>query len=84
VPCFNQCEFTRLCLQALFRFTRPGWELIVIDNSSTDDTAACLRGVQDATNVPVTAITNSRNIGFPAAINQGLHAASGEHLVLLQ
>jgi glycosyltransferase involved in cell wall biosynthesis len=84
VPCFNQRGFTQLCLQALFRFTRPGsWELIVIDNGSTDDTAAYLAGVQDATAVPATVITNPRNLGFPAAINQGLQVAVGEYLVLL-
>ena len=38
VPCFNQVEFTQLCLQALFRHTRPPWELIVVDNGSTDGT----------------------------------------------
>ena len=33
--------------------------------------------------MPVTVISNSKNIGFPAAINQGLKAARGEYLVLL-
>ena len=84
VPCWNQCAFTRQCLQALFRFTRPGsWELIVVDNGSTDGTADYLAGVRDATSVPVTVITNPCNIGFPAAVNQGLQVAGGEYLVLL-
>jgi glycosyltransferase involved in cell wall biosynthesis len=84
VPRFNQRAFTQLCLQALFHFTRPGsWELIVVDNGSTDETAAYLAGVQDATAVPVTVITNPCNLGFPAAVNQGLQVAAGEHLVLL-
>jgi GT2 family glycosyltransferase len=39
--------------------------------------------VQDATSVPVTVITNARNVGFPAAINQGVQNASGEFLVML-
>ncbi len=84
VPCWNQLPFTRLCLQGLFRSTRPGsWELIVVDNGSTDDTAAYLAGVQDASAVPITVITKPQNVGFPAAVNQGLQAASGEYLVLL-
>ena len=33
--------------------------------------------------MPVTVITNPCNIGFPAAVNQGLQVASGEYLVLL-
>jgi GT2 family glycosyltransferase len=39
VLCFNQLEFTRHCLRALFRHTRPPGELIVIDNGSTDVTS---------------------------------------------
>jgi len=83
VPCFNEWEFTRACLQSLFRYNRPPWELIVVDNGSTDDTACYLAGVQDATAVPVTVVANATNRGFPAAINQGLQVARGEYLVLL-
>jgi glycosyltransferase involved in cell wall biosynthesis len=83
VPCWNQREFTQLCLPALFRHTRPAWELIVIDNGSTDGTDLYLGGVRDAAAVPVTVIRNAQNRGYPAAINQGLELARGEFLVLL-
>ena len=65
------------------RRTGPNWELIVVNNGSTDPTADYLAGVQDASAVPVTVITNATNRGFPAAINQGLHYARGEYLVML-
>jgi glycosyltransferase involved in cell wall biosynthesis len=83
VPCWNQLEFTRQCIAALVRHTRRPWELIVVDNGSTDGTAEYVRGVQDAAAVPVTVIANRENRGFPAAINQGLAAARGDYLVLL-
>ena len=83
VPCWNQLEFTRQCIAALKNHTRPPWELIVIDNGSTDGTALYLGGVQDAAAVPVTVIANGENRGFPAAVNQGLQQARGEYLVLL-
>jgi glycosyltransferase involved in cell wall biosynthesis len=83
VPCWNQLEFTRQCIVALRNHTRPPWELIVIDNGSTDGTGAYLSGVQDAAAVPVAVIANGENRGFPAAVNQGLHQARGEFLVLL-
>jgi GT2 family glycosyltransferase len=83
VPCCNQLEFTRRCVAALMRCTRPPWELIAINNGSNDGAADYLAGVQDASRVPVAVIANSRNLGFPAAINQGLAHARGENLVLL-
>src|SRR5271156_2262708 len=83
VPCWNQVEFTQQCLSALRRHTREPWELIVIDNGSTDTTATYLAGVRDMTTVPVTVVTNAKNVGFPAAINQGLQIARGEYLVML-
>ena len=47
VPCWNQLEFTRQCIAALKSHTRPPWELIVIDNGSTDHTDIYLAGVRD-------------------------------------
>jgi GT2 family glycosyltransferase len=83
VPCWNQLEFTRHCVNALRRYTRQPWELVVIDNGSTDGTRDYLAGVQDMSPVPVTIVANDQNLGFPAAINQGLQRARGENLVLL-
>jgi len=83
IPCWNQLEFTRHCIAALVRHTREPWELIVVNNGSTDGTADYLAGVQDTSRVPVSVISNVSNRGFPAAINQGLQVARGEYLVLL-
>ena len=83
IPVWGQLEFTQQCLASLKEHTRPAWELIVIDNGSNDATAAYLAGVRDMASVPVTVVTNTTNLGFPAAINQGLRLARGEYLVLL-
>jgi glycosyltransferase involved in cell wall biosynthesis len=83
IACWNQVEFTQQCIAALKRHTLPQWELIVVDNGSTDETAAYLAGVRDMSAVPVTVVTNATNLGFPAAVNQGLRLARGEYLVLL-
>src|SRR5260370_20926494 len=83
VPCWNQLEFTRQCIRALREHTRPPWELIVVNNGSTDDTPAYLAGVQDGAAVPVTVVTNATNRGIPTPINQRRQDARGADLVLL-
>ncbi len=42
-----------------------------------------LAGARDMAAVPVTLVSNASNVGFPAAINQGLQLARGEYLCTL-
>lgn len=80
IPVYNQVAFTRTCLLTLSRHT-PGalYEVIVVDNASTDETQALLASVSGALQV----IRNERNLGFARACNQGARAARGEHLLFL-
>jgi O-antigen biosynthesis protein len=81
IPCWNQYKFTQQCMAAIKVHTRPSWELIVIENGSTDGTAVYLAGARDMAAVPVTVVSNTTNLGFQAAINQGLQLARGEYLI---
>jgi len=80
---YNNLVFTRLCLAALLvHTTYPNYEIIVVDNASGDRTVGFLREL--ARQQPhVRVIVNASNRGFAAAINQGVRAATGEVLVLL-
>ncbi|HSY27615.1 MAG TPA: glycosyltransferase, partial [Burkholderiaceae bacterium] len=74
----NQLSFTRQCVESIRRYTTLDVELIIIDNGSTDGTAEYLRA-----ECGIRVLHNDNNLGFPAAVNQGLIASSGEVLVLL-
>ncbi len=77
IPCWNQLAFTETqCIRCGKIHTCSSWELIVIDNGSTDGTAIYLDGARDMAAVPVTVVSNGTNLGFPAAINQGLQLCS--------
>ena len=82
VAYFNR-ELTRLCLDAVFRMTlHPNVEVIVVDNASTDGTPEMLEELaREHTNLRI--ILNRTNLGFAAANNQGIRAATGDVLVLL-
>ena len=83
VVTFNGLVFSKLSLGTLLANTRyPDYEVIIVDNASTDGTADCLRELA-ARNPHVRVIFNGQNAGFAAANNQGLAAASGDVFVLL-
>ncbi len=80
IPVWNCCELTRQCLAALVKTTEGiSWELIVVDNHSTDDTPSFLSSLAGDVQI----ISNQENLGFAKACNQGARAARGKYLVFL-
>ena len=82
IPTFNRLDLTRACLTAL-RANTPAddFEIIVVDNDSTDGTREFLAAEQQAGRL--TAILNEKNLGFAHACNQGAAAARGKYIFFL-
>lgn len=78
IPARGQFELTRACIESIRRNTPRPHEIILVDNGSTDDTAAWARAQSD-----VLHLRNESNRGFAAACNQGLAAAAGAFAILL-
>jgi GT2 family glycosyltransferase/glycosyltransferase involved in cell wall biosynthesis len=80
---YNNLALTRLCLESLFRNTDyPNYEVIVVDNSSSDDTQSYLVKLS-ACHENLKIILNETNLGFAKANNQGIRRSSGDYIVLL-
>lgn len=82
IPCYNQIEYTRLCLKNIFQYSRPPFELIMVDNGSHDGTTEYLRALAHK-KPEVRVIHNPVNLGYAVACNQGLAAATGEFMVVM-
>lgn len=78
IPVFNQIEYTKLAIESIRKYTNIPYEIIVIDNASTDGTFEYLSSLGD-----IKLIRNSQNYGFPKAINQGIAVAKGKYIVVL-
>ena|GEM_PF-77338 len=79
----NNAVLTKLCLGSVLVNTEgPSFELIVVDNGSTKETLEYLHGLV-AVNEHVQLIRHATNRGFPRAVNDGLAAARGDVLVIL-
>jgi GT2 family glycosyltransferase/Flp pilus assembly protein TadD/predicted O-methyltransferase YrrM len=80
IPVWNKRELTEQCLSELARVTTGiSYEVIVVDNHSTDDTAQFLNQLSGDIQI----IRNSENLGFAKACNQGAQAARGRFLIFL-
>ncbi|MGE3376467.1 MAG: glycosyltransferase [Vicinamibacteria bacterium] len=78
---------TRAAIAAVQAGTRVPYELVLVDNGSSDDTRAFFRALAAAPGGPrcarVQVIENEENLGYPRAANQGIAAARAPHVVLL-
>jgi GT2 family glycosyltransferase len=78
VAVYNGSQVLPKALEALRRNTEPCYELILVENGSTDESASLVRQAEHAT-----VIINTRNLGFGAANNQGAARASGRYLLFM-
>ncbi|MFI5281299.1 MAG: glycosyltransferase family 2 protein [Gemmatimonadales bacterium] len=79
IPTWNGSAVLRECLRTLAAQTFTDFEVVVVDNGSTDGTAEMLAAEFPRTRL----IPLGSNKGFAAATNAGLQAAGGEILVCL-
>ena len=76
---WNRRDLLRACLDSLAAQTFTDFEIIVVDNGSTDGSAAMVREFPR----PIHLIENRENRGFCAANNQGFSVSQSEYIALL-
>lgn len=86
VPCFNEepglPELVRRCCESAALAVSDGFELILIDDGSTDNTWATMRALTDR--YPnIVAIKLSRNYGHQVALTAGLSAVNGRAVFVI-
>jgi GT2 family glycosyltransferase/glycosyltransferase involved in cell wall biosynthesis len=79
IPVFNQLEYTHACLASLQTVEeKTRFEIIVVDDCSTDATADVLPRIDG-----LTYLHNETNSGFVVSCNRGAEKARGKYLVFL-
>lgn len=79
IATFNKLDYTKQCIESIRQYTQPGsYEIVVVDNRSTDGTVEWLSSQSD-----IRAVLNEENLGFPKACNQGIDVSSGDNILLL-
>lgn len=77
LPVYNVAPYIRETIASIQSQTFVDFELIVIDDLSTDDTAAIVAGIKDDR---ILLIRNSHNLGRAGSDNAGLVAVRGQYI----
>ena len=80
IPTYNRSNCLPRAIDSVLEQTIADFELIVVDDGSTDDTRAVVTEYDDQR---VSYIAHERNRGQTAAFNTGLEAADGEYVAFL-
>ena len=76
---YNNLDKTKDCIESIRKYTdKDSYEIIVVDNNSTDDTKLFLEEQDD-----IKVIFNESNVGFPMGCNIGIANAEETYDILL-
>lgn len=80
VTVYNRASMAREAIGSLLAQTFQDFEIVVVDDGSTDGSADAIRAIDDPR---IKLIVHERNLGIPSARNSGLDAARGEYIAWL-
>ncbi|HLM60373.1 MAG TPA: glycosyltransferase family 2 protein, partial [Pyrinomonadaceae bacterium] len=81
IPTYNRESFILNTLDSVFAQTDPHYEIIVVDNCSTDDTIKILQPLADAGKIRL--IQHEKNYERARSRNTGMENAKGDYLTFL-
>jgi glycosyltransferase involved in cell wall biosynthesis len=79
IPCFNAALYLPNAVASVVSQSHSQWELILVNDGSTDDTAAFLDSIQSNS----IRVIHQANRGVSAARNAGLEIATGRYITFL-
>ena len=79
IPTYNSRRWLEGCLNSVLEQADAAWDVVVVDNASSDGTPALVREGWPSVRV----VELERNVGYGAAANAGADAAPDGHLLVL-
>jgi len=80
MPAYNTAPFIQKTIQSVFGQTYTNWELIIVDDCSTDNTEEILAEIRDKR---IRVYKNERNFGAAISRNKALREATGRWIAFL-
>lgn len=83
IPAHGNEHLTVMALRYLDAFCSVPFKAVYVDNGSDIQAVAHIRQAMEAMHCCCQVIRNQENVGFSTAVNQGIEASSGSHVLLL-
>lgn len=80
MPVHNGADYIKTAIESVF-LQEGNWELIIIDDCSTDQLASVLAPYEDLDNVHI--LHNEQNLGVAASRNKGVAYCNGQYVAFL-
>ena len=77
---YNRAQFIEAALQSVFAQTYPEWELIIIDDGSTDNTAEVIARFPDKR---IRYLKHTENLGLLIRRQESVHSGTGKYIAIL-
>ncbi len=77
MPVYNVAPYVREAIDSVLRQTYHDFELLVIDDCSTDETVNVVRGIDDSR---IHIVQNEKNVGLAENLNRGLSHITTEYV----
>lgn len=83
VPVYNAAKYIAKTIEMVSRQTYKDWELILVDDASSDGSADVIQSIIESQGKRIRLIRKTRNEGAAAARNTGVDAATGKYIAFL-
>ena len=83
IPCYNRYNAMKNCLESLENQTFKNFEVIIVDDCSTDDSFEKLEEYEKKTSLNIKLLKNAQNLGAGLTRNNALNNATGEFVVFI-
>lgn len=80
IPCYNAVKYITNCLDSLDKQTFKDFEVIFVDDMSSDNTYQYLQKISNSCTYSVKLLQNPQNSGPAISRNNGILAASGKYI----
>lgn len=81
ILCWNNLKYTKLCIESIIKYTKQPYQIIAIDQGSTDGTSDYLiKAIRECSCI---VIKNEENKGFACGNNQALKLVEDGYVLML-